>query len=236
MSLNPKELEPEVLEDGAQATSLFFKASSAISAAGIIIITGIDDAHPTAATASSAALSSCKGKLYYTKTGVGSGEYGVARNRAVISLNTTGAAIGDPVYLSTAGAVSLTAGTVPIVVGQVLSVGSSGQVLFESPAVDVSLIDSGASIATLSGDLVLVNSSPKFQALDPGGSSRNVTLPAIDLRKSFYFKNAADAAENLVIKNAGGSTIVTLNQNEAAWVFNDGTNWTHGGVLTIAQT
>jgi hypothetical protein len=58
-----------------------------------------------------------------------------------------------------------------------------------------------------------------------------VTLPAegnIDpAGRTYWIVNAADAAENLVVKNDNGDTIVTISQNESAVVSNNGKS---GGV------
>jgi hypothetical protein len=91
---------------------------------------------------------------------------------------------------------------------------------------------------TLTGARVLVAGDGHFLKLDPGGASRNVDLPAEELSAGmFYFIcNAADAAENLVVRDDAASTIVTLNQNEAAWVACTGSAWVHYGVITIALT
>ena len=48
--------------------------------------------------------------------------------------------------------------------------------------------------------------------------------------------NIADAAENLVVKNAGGSTIGTINQNEAGVFYCDGASWYLCYIQTIALT
>ena len=62
--------------------------------------------------------------------------------------------------------------------------------------------------------------------MDPGGSARDVTLPAeADVTPSgrmYWIINAADASENLVIKDDSGATIATANQNESALVYNAG--------------
>lgn len=93
--------------------------------------------------------------------------------------------------------------------------------------------------ATLSGNLTLDASYGTIFKLDPGGSSRDVLLPAeVDYRGcEVLIINAADAAENLVIKDDSGTTaLVTINQNEAARLFCDGTTWTLLHVQTIALT
>jgi hypothetical protein len=56
----------------------------------------------------------------------------------------------------------------------------------------------------------------------------------------FWILNAADAAENLVIKDDGGATIATANQNESALVYNAGQSagvesaWVLVAVVAIA--
>lgn len=91
-------------------------------------------------------------------------------------------------------------------------------------------------VETLTGNVTLTPAYPSMLKLDPGGSSRNVTLEAeADSNGAVrFFVNAADAAENLVIKDDAASTIVTINQNEAAIVYCDGTSWLLFCVLTIA--
>jgi len=90
--------------------------------------------------------------------------------------------------------------------------------------------------ATLTGNITLDATYPKTVKLDPGGSARDVTLDAIATNEGLQRKivNAADAAENLVVKNAAGSTIVTINQNEEADVYCDGAAWYLICVRTIA--
>lgn len=94
----------------------------------------------------------------------------------------------------------------------------------------------GVYAATLSGNLTLDYTYPNKLALDPGGAHRDVTLPAVGTSKGleYFIANKADDAENLVIKNAGGSTIATANQNEAAIVYCDGATWALFAVVTIA--
>ena len=85
----------------------------------------------------------------------------------------------------------------------------------------------GIEQQTLTGNLVLTLKSATFLSLDPGGSARDVTLPAeADSKGLIYsFYNAADAPENLVVKDDGGSTIVTIAQAGAAIVGCDGSSW-----------
>ena len=91
-------------------------------------------------------------------------------------------------------------------------------------------------VETLAANLTLSMQYPNLLKLDPGGSARDVTLPAEEGNKGawFHIVNAADAAENLVIKDDGGSTIATVNQNEEAIVFCTGSAWTLFRIATIA--
>jgi len=90
--------------------------------------------------------------------------------------------------------------------------------------------------ATLSGDLTLTAKHPAILKLDPAASSRDVTLEAeADCPgRVRWVINAADADEDVVLKNDGGDTIVTIDQNESAVVYCDGTAWTLIAVVAIA--
>lgn len=81
-------------------------------------------------------------------------------------------------------------------------------------------------VETLAGAKTIDDDDRMVLKLDPGGAARDVNLPAegeIDPAGRLYFiVNAADAAENLVVKNDGGDTIVTISQNESAMVYNAG--------------
>lgn len=98
--------------------------------------------------------------------------------------------------------------------------------------------------ATLTGNISMDATYPRICKLDPGGSARDVTLDAeeyIPHRGMVrHIVNAADAAENIVVKNDAGDTIGTLNQNEEGLFHNagvqDGTAsaWTLIRIATIA--
>ena len=73
---------------------------------------------------------------------------------------------------------------------------------------------------TLAGALTLTHKSAQFLGLDPGGSGRTITLPAPQEGAFFVIFNRADGAENLLIAQADdATTLVTINQNEAALVY-----------------
>lgn len=89
---------------------------------------------------------------------------------------------------------------------------------------------------TLTGNRTVTFADANVLRLDPGGAARDVTMPAeADCGGMIYeIINAADAAENLVIKNDGGSTIATVNQNEMCKIVCDGSAWSLLYVATIA--
>jgi hypothetical protein len=84
-----------------------------------------------------------------------------------------------------------------------------------------------ALAATLTGTKVLSVNEPRLQVLDPGGSARQVDLPAeaVSGGDSWIIKNSADAAEVITIKNDGGDTLATPTQSEAAICVCDGVDW-----------
>ena len=94
----------------------------------------------------------------------------------------------------------------------------------------------GLNDETLTANKTLTASSAVFQRLDPGGSARTITLPTTAKGMAFRVLNAADAAETLTVKNAGGSTIATIAQDEAAWVVSDGSSWKNMGIESISLT
>lgn len=117
-----------------------------------------------------------------------------------------------------------------------VSAAEVGTVLLDDGPTRRSRVRRAGTVATLTGTLTMTTASTFYQKLDPGGASRDVTLPAVadSTNLDFLFLNAADAAENLVVKNVGGSTIGTVNQNEAGLFVCDGSVWVLGAIWTIA--
>lgn len=100
----------------------------------------------------------------------------------------------------------------------------------------IGIKDLFAGTETLSGTRVLSNADPSILKLDPGGASRDVTLDAeaTSIGKYRRIINAADAAENLVCKDADGNTIGTINQNEQGEFFCGSSGWALIVIATIA--
>ncbi len=80
---------------------------------------------------------------------------------------------------------------------------------------------------TLTGNVTLEVTDASHQLLDPGAASRDVTLPDAtedDAGIAFAFKNKS-ATYNLVIKDFGGDTIITIGPELSATLIFDGTEW-----------
>lgn len=94
--------------------------------------------------------------------------------------------------------------------------------------------------ATLAGAHALTLASGQFQVLDPGGAHRDVTLATVAKHDDGFFvlvANSANAAENLVVKDAAAATIGTINQSEAGLFYVDSAGaWALFGVFTFAAS
>lgn len=91
-------------------------------------------------------------------------------------------------------------------------------------------------VATMTGAVVMDYSYPNQLRLDPGGSARDLTLPAGINGLWYKIVNFADASETITLKNAGGSTVETIDQNEEIEVEYDGSAWFVVAIRTIAIT
>lgn len=96
----------------------------------------------------------------------------------------------------------------------------------------------GLNVETLSGNKTLSPGDDTMQRLDPGGSGRDINLPDASTNGglAFLIANFADAAEDLTVKDSGGSTVVTVSQNEQAWVASGDGSWNHLGIVSISQS
>lgn len=161
------------------------------------------------------------------------------------SSGLTAADVGKPVFLidnQTVGLLDHASVDMAIYVGVITEVVSATLCFVDIDPAGIAGWNEGTyTEATLSGNTTLKVNSAELQLLNPNGAHRDVTLPAYAAiiaakRKRFLIMNTAGAANNLVVKDAAGTTIATLNQNEAAWFFCNGTAWKHGGIQTIAQS
>lgn len=93
-----------------------------------------------------------------------------------------------------------------------------------------------AATETLTGHRTLTTAEVKasaFMSFDPGGSARNLVLPAEAECAGImlFISNQADGAEVITIQDDTPATVCTPTQNEDAIVWCDGVKW-HGGTLT----
>lgn len=106
--------------------------------------------------------------------------------------------------------------------------------------IDRALANVNASAnVTLSGTLTLTldTYNDNILKLDPDGAHRTVLLWPESATKgmSVLIVNAADAAENLVVKDDSNTTThATINQNEAGLFRCNGTAWSLVCIFTIA--
>jgi hypothetical protein len=94
----------------------------------------------------------------------------------------------------------------------------------------------GAYSATLAGDLTLTTDHPAVVKLDPGGAGRTITLEA-EAGAAGRFRlvvNSADNPEVLTINDDAAVEVSTPTQNQAAFLYCDGTSWTEIAVFTIS--
>ena len=80
---------------------------------------------------------------------------------------------------------------------------------------------------TLAATKSLTLNDARHQVLDPGGAGRTVNLPAETAGAEVIIQNAADAAEDLTIKeDTSTTTIVVASQDEDVYITSNGSGWT----------
>ena len=98
----------------------------------------------------------------------------------------------------------------------------------------------GSNVAeTLAGHRTITSAEANENVIwsfDPGGSARNLVLPAPASHTGavLFIANTADAAEVITIQDpTGPTTVCTPTQSEAAVVWCDGVIW-RGGTVTAS--
>lgn len=79
----------------------------------------------------------------------------------------------------------------------------------------------------MAGDLTLTALSPRVLFLDPGAARKVLLPPEAGMAGAVIFiANEANAAEDITVnEDADATTIVTISQNECAFLACDGTSW-----------
>jgi hypothetical protein len=217
------------------ASAVYFMATAAVVAKDLVILDGAggsDYAIPKASPASSAAAVTVQGIVLVAEGAVVAGEIGIAFPwRLLNAVNTAAGAIGDPVYASTGGDWSLSAGTVSRVVGEILKVGTTDGVIMLNPTQHI--VQSGGALSASS--LSLLDNASIFLGTGVDDTIvHNGTLTSwTHITGNLNFDNQA----------ATGATYFTLGTDSAATEFairNDTETrmflLTGAGALTLSTT
>jgi hypothetical protein len=78
---------------------------------------------------------------------------------------------------------------------------------------------------TLSGDKTLSNDAAFAQVIDCDGSGRNLDLPSDETGLMYLIVNKSDNAKAITVRDDSDTTVVTVNQNDAALVYNTGSGY-----------
>lgn len=94
----------------------------------------------------------------------------------------------------------------------------------------------GHNRETLAGAKTLVPQDAQFQNLNPGGSTRVVTLPDVDASQGLFFLIAnIGGADDLTITHTPSSLSDTLANNRVSIYACDGATWVNvSGIITFA--
>lgn len=87
------------------------------------------------------------------------------------------------------------------------------------------LFASWVNSQTLSAGKTLVDADYLFQSLDPNGSDRDVTLPALGSGNHAFFITNKGSANTLTVKNPAAATLATLAAGDSLLFFSDGIAW-----------
>lgn len=83
-----------------------------------------------------------------------------------------------------------------------------------------------SNTTTATGDITLTDSDKVMQFIDPGGSDRNVTLPAESIdNHGFLIVNTADADETITVKDDAANIIGYVGWTGIGWFVSNGSAW-----------
>jgi len=215
-------------------------ADGALTAGDAVYISGSNTGGSRFSFAKADAGTGAQGALLFAAHGANDGDQVIVRGWLVrADVDTDGAAVGDPVYLSaTAGGWSL---TVPAnggeVVGQVLEVdATAGSVLLyperkrsglqREPVQAIDMADAAVALVvkgTAGAGEVLIYSNTLFVDANSGATEDLTLPPEADFVGLLYVFNTG--GESIVVKNDGGSTIKTVPTAKSAVFACNGTAW-----------
>lgn len=98
--------------------------------------------------------------------------------------------------------------------------------LHRQPVQTIDMANAAHALVTGSASAAQSQLTSNMLFVDPNGGAQDLTLPAeADFKGSLRIVNVADAAEAVTVKDDGGGTIITLDQNQAGLVICNGTEW-----------
>ena len=175
------------------------------------------DALPQVVAASASAVATCTGVFWALNASTGNGQkINLTRNALVASgVYTSASSFGNPIYWTNAGGLSLTPGSVTVIVGTVVTLASNGLMqLSISPASGASGIATLFQPTTVSSETnVALTALQSGSACDNAGASGAVTftLPAQGAGSKLVFAFDVLAAQYLKIAMPAGGQLFGFN-------------------------
>lgn len=244
MNIPNDSIMPALVYPYGEGISVYNATGVEVAKNRLVFMSGAQGARPRITLASSAAAATTDKALYITTMAIGNGDIGIVVPWAKIgNVNTNGSAAGNPVYLSTAGGWSLTAGAVSRVIGYVLSVSATlGEIFLTTQNSGllgggdflgrVTTTDGVASgIARVVGGQAYVNPTTSGTIQSAGGApdaealfNRSISLPAgtlkagtrLRIRAFINCSDGAGAATAQIRLRLGGLAGIVLADSGAA--------------------
>jgi len=179
--IRQEEVYPSITVPYAQAIEMI--ATSAVTLNDIVVVDGANGLIPKASPATAATAAGSDGQLFVALGGVATGEKFLAVPwRVIDEVNTATSTIGNPVYLSTGGDWSLSAGTEPRIVGAVLAVDASvGKVLLNPGQYVSRVVNRTISAATSATTTLAATDSGKTVLMAPNAAIVKLPVPEVGL-------------------------------------------------------
>jgi hypothetical protein len=179
--IRQEEVYPAANVPYAQAIEMV--ATAAVALNDIVVVDGVNGSIPKASPATAATAAGSDGQLFVALGAAALGAkfraipWRVVVGTSTTAVNTGGSTIGNPVYLSTGGDWSLTAGAEPRIVGVVLTVDSSlGKILLNPGQYVSRVVNRTISAAASTTTTLAATDSGKTVLMAPNAAI--VVLPA----------------------------------------------------------
>jgi hypothetical protein len=223
----------------AHKNAVLFVAGEAVAKGDVMYVSATGARALTMKLASSAGPGTAVGQLYVAQTSASLGHESWCLPVCVLEdEDTSDGAVGDPVYLSTAGGWSLTPGAVARQIGHIaVNSETAGEIAFSGSLGDgaalkrdgittVAMGDAahalvigtaGAGETQLTGNVVFVDAE--------SGATETLTLPAEAGSAGLVLHIFNTGGESITVADDAAATVVTVATAEGAVVACDGTSW-----------